>query len=140
MDLTAALTFVRTNRNGVLTTIRRDGRPQLSNIVYAVDETGTIRISVTASRAKTKNLARDPRASLYVVGADFWSYAVVDGPATLSAVAAAPDDAAVDELVDLYRSLAGEHDDWDDYRRAMVADGRCVIRITPTSAYGMLPA
>jgi PPOX class probable F420-dependent enzyme len=140
MDLTDAMTFVRANRNGVLTTIRKDGRPQLSNIVYAVDAAGTIRISVTASRAKTKNLQRDPRAALYVVGADFWSYAVVDGPVTLSPVAAAPNDAAVDELVDLYRSLAGEHDDWDDYRRTMVADGRLVVRIIPTSAYGMLPA
>ncbi|MEP6625605.1 MAG: PPOX class F420-dependent oxidoreductase [Acidimicrobiia bacterium] len=140
MELTAAMTFVRAHRNGVLTTIRRDGRPQLSNIIYAVDDGGTIRISVTASRAKTKNLQRDPRAALYVVGSDFWSYAVIDGPAELSPVAAAPDDATVDELVELYRSLGGEHDDWDEYRRAMVADGRLVVRLTPTSTYGMLPA
>ncbi len=140
MDLTSAMTFLRANRNGVLTTIRRDGRPQLSNIIYAVDDVGTIRISVTASRAKTKNLQRDPRAALYVVGSDFWSYAVVDGPATLSPVAAASNDATVDELVELYRSMVGEHDDWDDYRRSMVADSRLVVRITPTSAYGMLPA
>src|SRR3954467_15010333 len=105
MDLSQAMTFVRDNRNGVLTTIRRDGRPQLSNIIYAVDDAGTIRISVTASRAKTKNLQRDPRAALYVVGPDFWSYVVVDGPAELSPVAVAPDDATVDELVDLYRSM-----------------------------------
>ncbi len=140
MELTAAMTFVRAHRNGVLTTIRRDGRPQLSNIIYAVNDGGTIRISVTASRAKTKNLQRDPRAALYVVGSDFWSYAVIDGPAELSPVAAAPDDATVDELVELYRSLGGEHDDWDEYRRAMVADGRLVVRLTPTSTYGMLPA
>lgn len=132
--------FVRANRNGVLTTIRRDGRPQLSNIIYMVDPTGTIRISVTGGRAKTKNLQRDPRASLYVGGTDFWSYAVVDGPASLTPVATDPDDATVGELVDLYRAMAGEHDDWDDYRRAMVSDSRLVMRITPTSAYGMLPA
>ena len=140
MELIQAMDFVRAHRNGVLTTLRRDGRPQLSNIIYAVDGDGTIRISVTASRAKAKNLRRDPRASLYVGGTDFWSYAVVDGPAELTPVAADPDDATVDELVDLYRAMAGEHDDWDDYRRTMVADGRLIVRITPTSAYGMLPA
>ena len=140
MDLDTALGFIRTNRQGVLTTIRRDGRPQLSNIIYAVDAAGVIRISVTATRAKTKNLQRDPRASLYVVGETFWAYAVVDGTADLSPVATAPDDATVEELVELYRTFSGEHEDWDDYRAAMVRDERLVLRITPTSAYGMLPS
>ena len=140
MELTQAMSFVRAHRNGVVTTLRRDGRPQLSNIIYVVDGNGTIRISVTDGRAKTKNLARDPRASLYVCGADFWSYVVVDGLAELTPVAAKPDDETVDELVDLYRAIACEHDDWDDYRRSMVADGRLVVRITPVSAYGILPA
>ncbi len=138
MDLDEAMTFIRERKQGVLATIRRDGRPQLSNIIYATDDAGTIRISVTASRAKTKNLQRDPRASLYVVGDNFWAYAVVDGPADLTPVAADPNDATVDELVSLYRSMVGEHDDWDDYRRAMVADGRLVVRIRPDHAYGML--
>src|SRR6478609_8272623 len=138
MELQQAMDFIRGERQGVLTTIRRDGRPQLSNIVYAVDAIGTIRISVTAERAKTKNLARDPRASLYVCSENFWAYAVVDGSAELTPVAVDPHDGTVDELVALYRSLAGEHDDWDDYRAAMVKDGRLVIRITPTKAYGML--
>jgi PPOX class probable F420-dependent enzyme len=139
MELERAMAFVREGRQGVLTTIRRDGRPQLSNVVYAVDDAGTIRVSVTASRAKTKNLARDPRASLYVCRENFWAYAVVDGPAELSPVADDPHDATVDELVELYRSLAGEHEDWDDYRATMVADARLVVRLRPTSAYGMLP-
>jgi PPOX class probable F420-dependent enzyme len=138
MELQQAFDFIRAQRQGVLTTIRRDGRPQISNIVYAFDD-GTVRISVTAPRAKTKNLQRDPRASLYVCGDNFWAYAVVEGLAELSAVAADPNDAAVDELVALYRSLSGEHPDWDDYRRAMVADERLVIRLAPTRAYGMLP-
>lgn len=138
MNLDEAMTFIRERKQGVLATIRRDGRPQLSNIIYATDDAGTIRISVTASRAKTKNLQRDPRASLYVVGDNFWAYAVVDGPADLTPVAADPNDATVDELVSLYRSMVGEHDDWDDYRRAMVADGRLVVRIRPDHAYGML--
>jgi len=140
MELHEALDFIRTERQGVLTTIRRDGRPQLSNIVYAVSADGTIRISVTADRAKTKNLTRDPRASLYVCRENFWAYAVVDGTAEVTPVAQDPGDATVDELVELYRSLAGEHDDWDDYRAAMVKDGRLVLRISPTSAYGMLPS
>jgi len=140
MDVQQAMDFIRQERQGVLTTIRRDGRPQLSNIMYTVDDAGTVRISVTAGRAKTKNLARDPRASLYVCRESFWAYAVIDGPAELSPVANDPHDATVDELVEVYRSLAGEHDDWDDYRASMVADARLVIRITPTSAYGMLPS
>jgi PPOX class probable F420-dependent enzyme len=140
MELHEAMEFIRTERQGVLTTIRRDGRPQLSNIVYAVSPDGTIRVSVTASRAKTKNLTRDPRASIYVCRENFWAYAVVDGSAEVTPVAQDPGDATVDELVDLYRALAGEHDDWDDYRAAMVRDGRLVLRITPTSAYGMLPS
>jgi PPOX class probable F420-dependent enzyme len=140
MDLSPAIEFARSHRQGVLTTIRKDGRPQLSNIMYAVDGAGLIRISVTATRAKTKNLQRDPRASLYVGGDNFWAYAVIDGPAELTPVAADPNDATVDELVELYRAMAGEHDNWDEYRAAMVADGRLVVKLTPTSAYGMLPA
>ena len=138
MDLTTAMDCVRDRRQGVLTTIRRDGRPQLSNVVYAVDDAGIIRISVTASRAKAKNLQRDPRGSLYVSRDDFWAYVVIDGEAEITPVAADPGDATVDELVELYRSLAGEHDDWDDYRTSMVRDGRLVVRLTPNGAYGML--
>ena len=74
MDIDVALTFLRSRKQGVLTTIRRDGRPQLSNILYAIDEAGTVRISITADRAKAKNLARDPRGSLYVVSDNFWAY------------------------------------------------------------------
>jgi PPOX class probable F420-dependent enzyme len=140
MDLGSALDFARSRRNGVLTTLRRDGRPQLSNIVYAIDAAGLIRISVTAARAKTKNAARDPRTSLHVSREDFWAYVVLDGDASLTPVAADPDDATVDALVDLYRSLAGEHDNWVEYRAAMVADRRLVLTITPTHAYGMLGA
>ena len=140
MDIDVALTFMRSRKQGVLTTIRRDGRPQSSNILYAIDEAGTVRISITAYRAKAKNLARDPRGSLYVVGDNFWAYAVVDGPAELSPVAADPNDVTVGELVTLYQQLVGEHDDWDEYRRTMVADQRLVVRLSPNHAYGMLPA
>ena len=81
MELADALSFVRERHQGVVTTIRSSGRPQLSNIVYALGDDDVARISVTDSRAKTKNLRRDPRASQYVVGDDFWSYVVLDATA-----------------------------------------------------------
>jgi PPOX class probable F420-dependent enzyme len=137
MDVSDALDRARSQRLGVLTTIKRDGRPQLSNITYAVGDDGVVRISVTDSRAKTANLRRDPRASLYVGRNDGWAYVVLEGEATLSDVASSPDDAAVEELVALYRSVQGEHPDWDEYRAAMVNDRRLVVRLTPTRAYGM---
>jgi PPOX class probable F420-dependent enzyme len=136
MDVSAALDFIRSRRNGVLVTQKRDGRPQLSNIVYVVID-DVIKISITADRAKYKNIVRDLRASLYVSRDDFWAYVVLEGEVELSEVASRPDDAAVEELIALYRALAGEHPDWDDYRRAMVADKRVVVRLRPTHAYGM---
>ena len=140
MELAAAVDYVRPIRRGVLAAIKSDGRPQLSNIMFGVGDDGVVRISVTDTRAKTANLRRDPRVSLHVTASDFWSYVVLEGDAELSAVASAPDDAAVDELVALYRDLQGEHPDWDDYRSAMVADQRLVVRIRPTRAYGSLPS
>ncbi len=137
MELNDVLEFMRSRSHGVVTTIKRDGRPQLSNISYRLGDDGVIRVSVTDGRAKTANLRRDPRVSLYAVGDDFWSYAVVEGQADISAVAASPDDDITDELVALYRSLAGEHPDWDEYRAAMVADRRVVLRIRPEHGYGM---
>jgi PPOX class probable F420-dependent enzyme len=140
MDLSAALTFARQHPRGVLTTQKRDGRPQLSNVMFAVGDDGSVRVSITADRAKYKNLVRDARASLHVTQDDFYAYAVLEGDVELSEVAAAPDDATVDELVDLYRAMVGEHPDWDEYRATMVTDRRVVARLRPTHAYGMLPA
>lgn len=138
MDLPDALRFAAGRHNGVLTTIRRDGRPQLSNIVYLLTD-GTARISVTDDRAKTKNLRRDARASLYVPGSSFWSYVVLDGTVALSPVASDPGDATVDELVDVYRRVQGkEHPDWDEFRTVMVQERRLVVRLTATHAYGMV--
>jgi PPOX class probable F420-dependent enzyme len=138
MEIAQALEFIRERHQGVLTTQRRDGRPQLSNVSYVLADDGVIRVSVTDSRAKTKNLRRDPRASLHVAQSDFWAYAVLDCDVELMPVAADPHDATVEALVDYYRSVMGEHGDWDDYRRAMVADGRLLLLLTPTHAYGML--
>jgi PPOX class probable F420-dependent enzyme len=138
MNIDRAVAAARANPNGVLTTIKRDGRPQLSNVLHTVDDAGVVRVSTTADRAKYANLRRTPWAALHVSGSDFWSYAVIEGDVTLSEVAADPHDATVDELVELYRALSGEHDDWEDYRAAMVAERRVVVRITPTHAYGLL--
>jgi PPOX class probable F420-dependent enzyme len=139
MDLADALAFARQNRQGVLVTQKRDGRPQLSNILYALGDDGVVRISITAERVKARNLAREPWAALHVTQEDFFAYAVIEADAELSAVAQAPDDPAVEELVGLYRALMGEHPDWDDYRRSMVADQRLVVRLHPRRAYGLLP-
>ncbi len=138
MELDDALDFVRARRHGVLATTKRDGRPQLSNISYFLGDDGVVRISVTDTRAKTRNLRRDPRASLHVAQEDFWAYAVLEGQTSLTPVAASPDDDTVDQLVEYYRNLQGEHPDWDDYRRAMVADRRLLVLFRPARAYGML--
>jgi PPOX class probable F420-dependent enzyme len=137
MQLDDALSFAAVRRNGVLVTLKRDGRPQLSNIVYDLAD-GVARISITADRAKYANLRRDPRASLYVSRDDFWGYVVLEGDAELTSVAEATDDDTVDQLVELYRTISGEHPDWDDYRRAMVADRRVLVSIAVTGAYGMV--
>ena len=138
MELSDALDYVRERRQGVIATIKSDGRPQLSNIVYGVDDDGTIRISATADRAKTKNLQRDERASLHVSDDGFGTYCVLEGTVEVTPITAEPGDATSDALVAYYRTLAGEHPDWDEYRRAMIDEGRLMLLLTPTRAYGML--
>lgn len=138
MDISQAVDAVRSTQQSILTTLRRDGRPQQSNVLHTVDGDGIIRVSITADRAKYTNLQRKPWAALHVNAGSFWSYAVVEGPVDLSEIAAAPDDDATSELVAIYRALSGEHDDWDDYRASMVRDHRVVLRLRPDYAYGAL--
>jgi PPOX class probable F420-dependent enzyme len=139
MELAESLEFVGARQQGVLATIRANGRPQLSNILYIPGEDGLQRISVTDSRAKTANLRRDPRASLYVVGDTFWQFVVVEATAELSAVAADPHDDPVEQLVAYYRAGRGEeHPDWDEFRATMVADGRLIVTLHPEHAYGLV--
>jgi PPOX class probable F420-dependent enzyme len=122
---------------GVLVTLKKDGRPQLSNVNHAYyPEERLIRVSITDDRAKTRNLRRDPRASYHVTTADRWRWTVVEGTAELSEVAADPHDATVAELIELYRTVRGEHPDWDDYRAAMVRDRRVVLRLPVEHVYG----
>lgn len=137
MDTDALRALVDAKHQGVLATLKSDGRPQLSNIAYVVGDDDVIRISVTDGRAKTANIRRDPRVSLHVARDDFWAYAVVEGTATLTPVAGAPDDDTVDQLVEYYRAVAGEHDDWDQYRQAMVDDRRLLIHIPIERLYGL---
>ena len=127
---------IGTHGLGVLVTLKRDGRPQLSNVTYVFDGT-RVRVSLTDDRAKTKNLRRDPRASLYVDGPRGRTYVVLEGKAELSPVAADPHDAVVEDLVDYYRTASGEHPNWDEYRAVMVEDKRLMFSMTVDHAYGM---
>jgi PPOX class probable F420-dependent enzyme len=135
----ALLALARGRNLATLAAVKKDGRPQLSMVNFALDPQGrTARISVVDGRAKVANLRRDPRASLLVTSGDGWSYAVLEGDAEFSPVASATDDATVEELVELYRTIRGEeHPDWDDYRQAMVRDHRLILRIHVTRAYGL---
>ncbi|MER5534625.1 PPOX class F420-dependent oxidoreductase [Streptomyces mirabilis] len=123
---------------GVLVTLKKDGRPQLSNVNHAYDpDERIVRVSVTDDRAKTRNLRRDSRASYHVTAEDRWAYTVAEGTAELTPVARDPHDETVEELVRLYRAVRGEHPDWDEYRAAMVSDGRLVLRLHVERAYGV---
>lgn len=122
------LDFVRPRHRMVLTTFRADGSLQTSPVTGGVDERGRIVIASYPQRAKAVNLRRTPRASVTVLSEEFdGPYVQVDGGAEVIAL---PD--AVEPLVDYFRAVAGEHPDWDEYRQAMVDQGKCLIRITPT--------
>ena len=134
------LAVISGNSLGVLGTIKRDGRPQLSNVSYHFDPRAmVVQISITEPRAKTRNLRRDPRASILVDADDGWSYAVAEGTAELTPPAAALDDDTVEALIALYRNIAGEHPDWDEYREAMVTDRRVLMTLQISHVYGMPP-
>jgi PPOX class probable F420-dependent enzyme len=130
MDIPQALDFLRTNHRAVLATTRADGSPQLSPVTVGVDADGLVVVSTRETAAKTRNLQRDPRA--WVCGFPdgfFGPWVQVAGTTEIVSLPA-----ALDGLVAYYRSIAGEHPDWDDYRRAMTAERRVLLRITPTSA------
>ena len=134
------LALIGGNSLGVLATIKRDGRPQLSNVSYWFDKRNlAIQASITETRAKTRNLRRDPRAAIHVSSDDGWAYAVAEGDATLTPPATSTDDDTVEALIGLYRNIAGEHPDWDDYRRAMVEDRRVLMTLPISHVYGMPP-
>jgi PPOX class probable F420-dependent enzyme len=130
VDLDAARDFVRTNHRAVLATMRRDGTPQLSPVTCGVDDGGAVIVSTRETAAKTKNARRDPRAWLCVFTDGFFGQFVqVEGNVT---VVSLPE--AMDGLVAYYRSISGEHPDWDDYRASMVRDQRVLLRLDLTRA------
>jgi PPOX class probable F420-dependent enzyme len=127
MDIAQAVAFMRTNHNAVLHTFRRDGSPQLSPITVGVDDAGRALVSSRETAFKTKNLLRDPRATLCVLNDRFYGeWAYVDG---VCEVVHLPE--AMELLVDYYRQVRGEeHPDWDEYRAVMETDRRVILRIT----------
>ena len=133
IDLDRAHQFLKVRHDGILATIKRDGRPQLSNILYFLDDDGRIKISVTQTRAKTLNLRRDPRASLHVQGRDRYEYLVAEGAAQL-----VEGDGLADALRHYYRKVRGEHPDWAEYDAAMVSEQRLLLSISVERAYGQL--
>jgi PPOX class probable F420-dependent enzyme len=129
--------LLATSRIGVLATLRADGRPQLSPVTPYYDRgAGIIYVSIVEGRAKTVNLRRDPRAALEVTSADGWEWATADGTAELIGPGTDPHGPEVEALVGYYRSAAGEHPDWDEYRAVMVADKRVLLALHVDRVYG----
>ena len=126
VDRAALLEFVRPRHRVVLTTTKRNGDPQLSPVTAGVDEAGRVVIATYPERAKTHNARRHPEVGLLVLS-DEWNgpWVQVDGRAEVLDL---PD--ALEPLVDYFRSIAGEHDDWDEYRAAMQRQGKSLIRVT----------
>lgn len=125
MDPQRAREFLREHHRAVLATTRADGRPQLSPVTAAVDAQGRVLISTRETAIKTKNLTRDPRASLCVLNDGFFGeWISIEGTAEIVRL---PD--AMELLTDYYRRVAGEHPDWDDYRDAMRRERRVILRI-----------
>ena len=120
--------FIKTRHHAIVITTRKDGGPQASPVTCGVDEQGRIVISTYPERAKTRNARREPeRVSVLFLSDDFGGpWVQVDGTAEVLDV---PE--SVDALVDYFRSISGEHPDWDEYRAAMVTQGKSLLRITP---------
>jgi PPOX class probable F420-dependent enzyme len=130
MDIEQARAFVAANHRGVLVTRKRDGAPQTSPVTAGVDDAGRIIVSSRETAYKVKNLRRDPRATYTAMNDGFFGeWAQIDGTAEIISL---PD--AMPLLIDYYRSISGEHPDWDDYRAAMERDQRVIIAITPERA------
>lgn len=119
------LEFLRPRHHAVLLTHRRSGAPQMSPVTCGVDAEGRVVVSTYPDRAKAVNARRDPRVSLCVVSDEWDPWVQVDGAAEVIDL---PE--SVEPLVDYYRAIAGEHPDWDEYRSAMVAQGKSLLRIT----------
>src|SRR5437588_10749908 len=131
LDLDEARDYLRSHHRAVLATMRRDGTPQMSPVTASVDAEGYVVVSSRETAVKTKNVRRDPRAWLCAFPDTFYGdrFVQVEGRAS---VVSLPE--AMDGLVAYYRSVAGEHDDWDEYRTAMEREQRVLIRVEITRA------
>ncbi|MCI3274602.1 PPOX class F420-dependent oxidoreductase [Streptomyces cylindrosporus] len=140
VSLEELLDFVRPRHRAILLTRRADGSPQASPLTCGVDDSGRIVVSTYPDRAKTRNAKRDERVSVVVLS-DEWNgpWVQVDGTAE---VIDSPE--SVEPLVEYFRNISGEHPDWDEYREAMVKQGKSIIRVTPVKwgpvATGGFPA
>ena len=130
MELDRARAFVAEHHHAILTTTRDDGSPQMSPVAVAVDAAGRLVVSTRATALKTSNLRKRPRAWLCVLSDGFFGpWVQIEGDVEIIELPA-----AMEPLVDYYRAVSGEHPDWDDYRAAMIRDGRVVLAITPRRA------
>lgn len=130
MNKAEALQYLKVNHRGVLATVKKNGRPQLSNIGYLYDTDGLIKISTTADRVKARNIQRDPQVSMVALGANWYEYIVVEGTATVSP------EGQLAELRHLYEGIAGKpHPNWAEYDAAMLNDHRVIIAITLEKIY-----
>lgn len=131
MNQDEAMAYLRANHRGVLATVRRDGRPQLSHVAYALMDDGKVAISVTQDRAKTRNARRDPRVALSVVGGDWYRYVVAEGTAEIY-----DGDSVLAELRRVYEAVSGKpHANWEEFDAAMVRDRRAVLRFPVARLY-----
>jgi PPOX class probable F420-dependent enzyme len=130
MNETEAREFLKTHKQAVLATIRKDGRPQLSNVLVVYNQ-GQLEMSITETRAKYKNLVRDPRVTVLLLGDSFWQYLTVDGRATV-----VRGEEALPLLRAYYEQAAGHpHENWEEYDRAMREEQRVLVRISVDHMY-----
>ncbi len=125
MDLDQAREVIREQHRAVLATMRNDGTPQMSPVLVALDDEGRVMVSTREAALKVRNLRRDPRLWLCVLPDGFFGrWVQVEGSAEIVSL---PD--AMDGLVDYYRRISGEHENWDDYREAMQRERRVLLRV-----------
>ena len=138
MDLNDAVNWAKDTHHGILITLRKDGRPQSSDIAYAIID-GKFCISATRSRAKTINLLKDNRAVLHITSPETWSYISFDGSAEITETAKAATDNVCQELANVFSAIQKkDHPNWDEFNQAMVEDERLVIRFVPATAVGQI--
>ncbi|MFE6510134.1 PPOX class F420-dependent oxidoreductase [Nocardioides sp. NPDC057767] len=130
VDLEGLLEFVRPRHQMILVTSRADGSPQLSPVTGGVDDDGRIVIATYPERAKTRNARIRPQVSVMVLS-DEWNDAWVQVDGAAEVLDAAAGEEALDAFVTYFRNISGEHSDWDEYRQAMVDQGKSLLRITP---------